>query len=74
MSFVVTGSLKGFASREELKKVIEDRGGKVTGSVTGKTVCLINNDAASNSTKNRTAKELGVPILTEEEFVAKYLG
>ncbi|MCR5716379.1 MAG: NAD-dependent DNA ligase LigA [Lachnospiraceae bacterium] len=72
MSFVVTGSLNHFANRDALKEAILARGGKVTGSVTGKTVCLINNDATSNSTKNQTAKKLGVAILTEEEFMAQY--
>ena len=71
--FVVTGSLNSFENRNALKEVIEQRGGKVTGSVTGKTTCLINNDNTSNSTKNKTAKELGIPILTEEEFIEKYL-
>lgn len=74
MSFVVTGSLAHYASRNELKEVIESMGGKVTGSVTSKTICLINNDIASNSSKNKKAKELGVPILTEETFIEKYLG
>lgn len=72
-SFVITGSLNGYASRNELKEVIEAMGGKVTGSVTGKTECLINNDSASASAKNKKAKELDVPVLTEEEFVQKYL-
>jgi len=72
-SFCVTGSLNHYGSRNELKDVIEQRGGKVTGSVTSKTECLINNDIASNSSKNKKAKELGVPILTEEDFMAKYL-
>ena len=53
--------------------LIEARGGKVTGSVTGKTTCLINNDSTSNSAKNRKAKELNVPVLTEEEFMKQYL-
>lgn len=73
MSFVVTGSLNHYASRNELKEIIEQMGGKVTGSVTSKTVCLINNDAASGSSKNKKAKELAVPILTEEEFRRQYL-
>lgn len=72
-SFVITGSLNGYASRNELKEIIEAMGGKVTGSVTGKTECLINNDSASASAKNKKAKELNVPVLTEEEFVQKYL-
>ncbi len=74
MAFVVTGSLEHFASRNELKDLIEKKGGKVTGSVTSKTVCLINNDIASNSSKNKKAKELGIPIVTEESFLAEYLG
>ncbi len=74
MSFVVTGSLNFFASRKELKEEIEKKGGKVTGSVTSKTVCLINNDNTSSSSKNKKAKELQVPVLTEEEFVKQYLG
>lgn len=71
--FVVTGSLNHFAGRNELKEEIEKRGGKVTGSVTGKTDCLINNDITSTSGKNKKAKELGVTIITEEEFLEKYL-
>ncbi len=71
--FCVTGSLNHFGSRSELKDLIEQRGGKVTGSVTSRTECLVNNDIASNSSKNKKAKELGIPILTEEEFMAKYL-
>lgn len=71
--FCITGSLTHYGSRNELKDVIEQRGGKVTGSVTSKTECLINNDIASNSSKNKKAKELGIPILTEEDFMAKYL-
>lgn len=73
LSFVVTGSLNHYDNRNELKAVIESLGGKVTGSVTGKTECLINNDATSNSTKNKTAKDLGVKILTEDEFIETYL-
>ena len=72
-AFVVTGSLVHFGSRNELKDLIESRGGKVTGSVTSKTVCLINNDIASNSSKNKKAKELGIPIVTEESFMREYL-
>lgn len=73
-TFVVTGSLNHFGSRNELKDLIEKKGGKVAGSVSAKTVCLINNDAASNSSKNKKAKELNVPILTEEQFMTEYLG
>ena len=72
LTFVVTGSLNHYASRNDLKEVIEEKGGKVTGSVTGKTTCLINNDIASTSSKNKKAKELQVPILTEEEFLNTY--
>ncbi len=73
-TFVVTGSLNHFESRNALKDLVEKKGGKVAGSVSAKTVCLINNDAASNSSKNKKAKELDVPILTEEQFMAEYLG
>jgi len=62
MTFVITGSVEHFANRKELQEVIESKGGKATGSVTAKTTYLINNDAASNSSKNKKAKELGVPI------------
>ncbi len=74
LSFVVTGSLTHYASRNELKEEIEKLGGKVTGSVTGKTECLINNEVTSSSSKNKKAKELQVPILSEDEFILKYLG
>jgi len=73
MSFCITGSLKHYNNRDELKEIIEQKGGKVTGSVTSKTHCLINNDITSNSGKNKKAKELQIPILTEEEFMIKYL-
>ncbi len=72
--FVVTGSLNIYASRNDLKEVIEKKGGKVTGSVTSKTDCLINNDIASSSSKNKKAKELQVPILTEQQFIEQFLG
>lgn len=72
-SFVITGSLIHYENRNELKELIEERGGKVTGSVTGKTECLINNDSTSNSSKNKKAKELGVRIVTEEEFIKEYM-
>lgn len=68
--FVVTGSVAHFANRNELKAVIEERGGKVTGSVTGKTDYLINNDVNSTSGKNKKAKELGVPVISEDDFLA----
>ena len=69
MNFVITGSLEHFKNRKELQELIERRGGKVTGSVTSKTNYLINNDVASSSSKNKRARELGVPILSEEEFL-----
>ena len=72
LQFVITGSLNHFGSRNDLKEVIESKGGKVTGSVTGKTTALINNDITSNSSKNKKAKELGVPILSEDDFLADY--
>lgn len=73
MNFVITGSLNHYGSRNELKDIIEQKGGKVTGSVTSKTTCLINNDITSTSSKNKKAKELSVPILTEDAFLEKYL-
>lgn len=72
--FVITGSLNHYGSRSELKEVIEQKGGKVTGSVTSKTDCLINNDSASQSAKNKKARELNIPVVTEEEFRRDYLG
>lgn len=72
--FVVTGSLRLYDNRNALKEQIERKGGKVTGSVTSKTTALINNDTASNSSKNKKAKELGIPILSEEVFVEQYMG
>ena len=69
VTFVITGSVEHFANRNEVKDVIESKGGKVTGSVTAKTNYLINNDVNSTSSKNKKAKELGIPIITEEEFL-----
>ena len=69
-TFVITGSVEQFANRSEAKAFIESLGGKVTGSVTSKTDYLINNDSTSGSSKNKKAKELGIPILTEAEFLA----
>ena len=69
MNFVITGSVNHFANRNEVKELIEQRGGKVTGSVTGKTNYLINNDVNSTSSKNKKARELKVPIISEEEFM-----
>lgn len=73
LTFVITGSLLHYENRGALKDEIEARGGKVTGSVTSKTTCLINNDIASQSAKNKKAKELGVRILSEEMFIDEYL-
>ena len=70
---VITGSLELFENRNALKDAIEAKGGKVTGSVTAKTNYLINNDIASTSSKNKKAKELGVPIVTEKEFAERFL-
>ena len=67
--FVITGSLEHFTNRNELKELIENNGGKVSGSVSSKTNFLINNDTASNSSKNKKAKELGVEIISEEDFL-----
>lgn len=69
VNFVITGSVDHFTNRAEVKEEIEKRGGKVTGSVTSKTNYLINNDVNSASSKNRKARELGVPIISEEEFL-----
>ncbi|WP_313165457.1 NAD-dependent DNA ligase LigA [Sedimentibacter sp.] len=69
LTFVITGSVEQFKNRDELKDVIEERGGKVTGSVTSKTNYLINNDNMSNSSKNKKAKELDIKIITEEQFI-----
>lgn len=66
--FVITGSLVTFENRSALKEAIEGKGGKVTGTVTAKTDYLINNDNLSNSSKNKKAKELGIPVITEEEI------
>ena len=69
VNFVITGSVEHFANRGEVKEEIERRGGKVTGSVTSKTNYLINNDVNSTWSKNRKARELGIPIISEEEFL-----
>ena len=69
VNFVITGSLEHFANRGEAKKLIESFGGKVTGTVTGKTNYLINNDKASNSSKNKKARELGIPVISEQDFL-----
>lgn len=70
MTFVITGNVYHYANRNEVKEVIEQRGGKVAGSVSSKTNYLINNDVASTSGKNKKAKELGIPIISEDDFIA----
>lgn len=72
VNFVITGSVHHFANRAAVKELIESKGGKVTGSVTSKTNYLINNDTTSNSSKNKKARELGIPVISEEEFMAMY--
>lgn len=69
MTFVITGAVEHFANRKELQELIEAKGGRATGSVTAKTTYLINNDVNSTSTKNKKARELGIPILSEEDFL-----
>ena len=73
LTICITGRLSHFKSRDELKQVIENAGGKVVGAVSGNTNILINNDSTSTSSKNLTAKKNGTPILTEAEFIEKYL-
>lgn len=68
-SFVITGSVDYFANRDELKTLIESMGGKTVGSVSSKTDYLINNDVTSSSSKNKKAKELGIPVISEEDFL-----
>ena len=69
MTFVITGSVEQFANRKELQELIERKGGKAVSSVTAKTTYLINNNVNSNSSKNKKAKELGVPIISEKDFL-----
>ncbi len=68
-TFVITGALEHFSNRKALQELIESKGGKAAGSVSAKTSYLINNDVTSNSSKNKKAKELGVPILSEQDFL-----
>lgn len=72
LTFVVTGDVHHYKNRNELKAYIESQGGKVTGSVSKSTNFLINNDAASQSSKNKKANELNIPIITEDEFIEKF--
>ena len=69
LTFVITGKVHHFPNRDAVKAAIEEAGGKTTGSVTSKTNYLINNDITSTSGKNKKAKELGIPIITEEDFL-----
>ena len=71
-TFVITGDVHHYKNRTELKAYIESQGGKVTGSVSKSTHFLINNDALSTSTKNQKAHALGIPIITEEEFINRF--
>lgn len=73
MTFVITGDVHYYKNRDEFKAYVESQGGKVAGSVSGKTSYLVNNDVESNSSKNRKAKDLGIPIISEDEFVAQFV-
>ena len=72
LTFVITGDVHYYKNRDEFKAYVEKSGGKVTGSVTSKTDFLVNNDLQSASSKNRKAKELGIPIISEDEFVERF--
>ena len=72
LTFVITGSLKHFSNRKELQELIQDMGGKAAGSVSGNTSFLINNDKTSSSSKNKKAAQLGVPVITEEDFMERF--
>ncbi len=74
VTFVITGDVHTFKNRDAFKAYVESQGGKVSGSVSGKTNFLVNNDAASTSGKNKKAKDLGIPIITEDEFIARFGG
>ena len=73
LTFVITGSLKEYKNRAELTSIIELLGGKVVGSISKNTKYLINNDTASESSKNVAAKRLGIPIISEQEFISKFI-
>lgn len=73
MTFVVTGDVHQYKNRNELKAYIESQGGKVTGSVSKSTDYLINNDVTSTSSKNTKAKSLGIPILSEQDFIDRFV-
>ena len=73
LTFVVTGDVKHYKNRNELKTYIEGQGGKVTGSVSKSTSFLINNDVLSTSGKNKKAKQLNIPIISEEDFIRRFV-
>ena len=72
LTFVITGDVYQYKNRDEFKASVETRGGKVAGSVSKKTTYLVNNDLESMSGKNKKAKELGIPVISEDEFIKKY--
>ena len=72
LAFVVTGKLNSFTNRDALKASIEGQGGTVTDRVTNKTDYLVNNDIFSSSAKNKKAKELGIPIISEDQFIQRF--
>ena len=72
LTFVITGDVHYYKNRDEFKAYVEAAGGKVTGSVTSRTNYLVNNNDQSTSSKNRKARELGVPIITEDQFVDQF--
>ena len=72
LTFVITGDVHHYKNRNELKAYIESQGGKVASAVSGSTSFLINNDVHSTSGKNKKAQQLGIPILSEDDFVARY--
>ena len=72
LTFVITGDVHTFKNRDAFKAYVEAQGGKVAGSVSGKTAFLVNNDALSASSKNLKARELGIPVITEDEFIGRF--
>ena len=74
LSIEITGDVLHYKNRDEFKAYVESQGGKVTGSVSKKTAYLVNNDVESASSKNRKAKELGIPIISEDTFIEQFGG
>ena len=72
LTFVITGDVHTFKNRDAFKAYVEAQGGRVAGSVSGKTAFLVNNDALSASSKNLKARELGIPVITEDEFIIRF--